>query len=288
MEIITGDLLGFSVSATDGSINDPPAFVDDLFIDGIVQPGDGPGGVLGSAGPTQLRRDPVTGSLTSITGQMQFDSFDVLNLISSGAFKAVILHEMGHIIGIGTLWEQNGLIDGTTLEYLGANAINVWTNDWSCDSSAPPVETDFGPGTRGGHWDEECLQNELMTGFLSSQGVSSPISRLTIATLQDLGYDVNIKAADAYDGGDTTCCSPSDPMSATSLSESKPLLSDAGMDAAVAYGKQMLQMKQRPENLLVEGAIYVGDQQTVVLYQENGNIYDVHVTKTNVTDETTP
>ena len=41
------------------------------------------------------------------------------------------------------------------------------------------------------------LQNELMTGFLNS-GSANPLSVLTIASLQDLGYTVNTAAADAF------------------------------------------------------------------------------------------
>ena len=72
---------------------------------------------------------------------------------------------MGHVIGIGTLWSFNNLVIDD-LDYLGEEAIDVRINDWGCSSSAPPVETDFGPGTRGGHWDEDedCLQDEFMTG----------------------------------------------------------------------------------------------------------------------------
>lgn len=49
----------------------------------------------------------------------------------------------------------------------------------------PPVETEGGSGTAGGHWDEDCLTTELMTGWADS--VMSA-SRLTAATLDDLGY----------------------------------------------------------------------------------------------------
>ena len=62
---------------------------------------------------------------------------------------------MGHVIGIGTLWDNNDLITGD-LVYNGANAKRVW-KDWGCVSNSPPIEKDGGPGTRGGHWDEDCL-----------------------------------------------------------------------------------------------------------------------------------
>ena len=53
---------------------------------------------------------------------------------------------MAHVIGIGTFWEF--LVVDENLDYYGPKATNVWQNDWGCVGT-PPVEKDFGPGTRG-------------------------------------------------------------------------------------------------------------------------------------------
>ena len=47
------------------------------------------------------------------------------------------------------------------------------------------------------------LGNELMTGWINS-GQSNPLSRITIASLADLGYQVNLSAADTYTASTTT------------------------------------------------------------------------------------
>ena len=61
---------------------------------------------------------------------------------------------------------------------------------------AVPVANTGGAGTRDGHWREAVLGNELMTGFL---GVgNNPLSRLTVGALEDMGYQVNYAAADAF------------------------------------------------------------------------------------------
>lgn len=114
---------------------------------------------------------------------------------------------MGHVIGVGTLWDRNNLVDNGLLVYTGANALNVWTNDWGCSLDPPVqvVEDDVEPngvGVVGGHWQEACFGNELMTPSLDSG--PNPISRLTIASIQDLGYVADLDAADSYDGTDTT------------------------------------------------------------------------------------
>ncbi|HEX7428961.1 MAG TPA: hypothetical protein VF328_19020 [Mycobacterium sp.] len=40
------------------------------------------------------------------------------------------------------------------------------------------------------------FRNELMSGFIAQPG--NPLSRLTVASLGDLGYDVDLDAAEPY------------------------------------------------------------------------------------------
>ena len=71
-----------------------------------------------------------------------------------------------HVLGIGTMWGLAGVVSQSvsctgrgrfqrctsTYTYNGNNAIDVWKNDWQCSTPAPPVESDGGGGTAGGHW----------------------------------------------------------------------------------------------------------------------------------------
>ena len=102
---------------------------------------------------------------------------------------------MGHILGIGTLWSSKGLKSGFT--YTGSNALAEY-RVLSGNSSALsiPLETGGGSGTAGVHWSEATFGNELMTGYVGS--APDPLSRMTIASLKDLGYSVNLGAADPY------------------------------------------------------------------------------------------
>jgi len=182
-QIITADISDIT-SPTYG-------FIDDLLIDASVVTIDGVGNILGQAGPDEFRS--VSGLPDH--GIMQFDVADVQSMFSNGLLLDVILHEMGHVLGIGTLWASKGLKSG--FNYVGANAVAEYkTLTGNAGATSVPLETTGGSGTAGSHWSESVFANELMTGFIG--GTFNPLSRLTIASLKDLGYSVDLGAADPY------------------------------------------------------------------------------------------
>jgi hypothetical protein len=61
-----------------------------------------------------------------------------------------------------------------------------------------PVENTGGGGTRDSHWRESVHNAELMTGWIEGGGTPNPLSVITIGSLADLGYAVNMEAADPY------------------------------------------------------------------------------------------
>ena len=82
--------------------------VDDLLIDASAMVIDGQGGILGSAGPDRFR----SGSNLPYHGSMTFDSADLAMLESTNQLFSVVLHEMGHVLGLGTIWATKGLLTG--------------------------------------------------------------------------------------------------------------------------------------------------------------------------------
>ncbi|QDV29344.1 hypothetical protein Spb1_12300 [Planctopirus ephydatiae] len=187
-QLITGDLADVDLGGGD--------IIDDLRIsaEGVVI--DGPGGILGQAGPTAIR----AGSNLPYNGIMRFDSADLASLEASGQLFDVILHEMGHVLGIGTVWDLQGLLQGAGTadpRFTGAQATAEYNARFANVETGVPVENTGGPGTRDSHWRESIYDNELMTGFLNP-GVDNPISRTTTASLADQGYVVNINASDPY------------------------------------------------------------------------------------------
>lgn len=184
--VITGDLPDVTV---DGRR------IDDILIYAKGERKDGTGGTLASAGPRTLRR----GSLLTATGSMSFDTADLPAMERRGTLEDVIVHEMGHCIGVGTLWDNKGLVRGKGTNnptFAGAAAMREYGQMIGRGPTAVPVENTGGVGTRDSHWRERVFGNEMMTGYISSPG--NPISRLTVASLQDLGYTVNIDNAEPY------------------------------------------------------------------------------------------
>lgn len=210
-DVITTDLDDVQLASSAGDCGTgTPAVnqtIDDVLILVRLVTIDGPGGVLGGAGPCFVR-DP--GDPLTVMGVMQFDTEDLDMLEADGILGNVILHEMGHVLGIGTLWNVPGLPvfladpslppdNGTDPHFTGAQAIDAFDNAGGVAYVAGakvPVEDTGGEGTADAHWRESVLDNELMTGFIGTG--QSPLSRITVASLADMGYTVNLAAADAY------------------------------------------------------------------------------------------
>ncbi|EBA12604.1 leishmanolysin-related zinc metalloendopeptidase [Roseobacter sp. CCS2] len=166
-----------------------------LVIEASIEPIDGAAGVLGQAGPTALRED--TG--LPVKGVMQFDDADITRLEAEGSFADVILHEMAHVLGFGTLWSLNGLIaaSGTNdPRFIGAAAAREFAALLPDDGPFVPIANTGGAGTREGHWRELIFGDELLTGFLS--GADRPLSRMSVASFEDLGYEVDYTSADPF------------------------------------------------------------------------------------------
>ena len=159
---------------------------------------DGVGGILGSAGPNTYVNQ--AGYRVANSGTMQFDSEDLANMESNGTLLAVILHEMAHVMGFGTLWSLNSVYSGGSGQFTGANAIAAYITEFNQPSATfVPVELGGSPGTANGHWNEMDggwsdlgiasaqgdMRFEVMTGWVSAPYY---ISNTTVASFVDIGY----------------------------------------------------------------------------------------------------
>ncbi|WP_354637385.1 leishmanolysin-related zinc metalloendopeptidase [Kitasatospora camelliae] len=176
--------------------------IDDLLIEAEGVAIDGVGNVLGQAGPTDFRDvDTVAGALLRAKGVMRFDSDDLDQMEVDGTLVDVITHEMGHVLGIGTVWADFDLLKnpGTSNPtFTGRGASAEFGKLLGAGQAIPvPVANVGGPGSRDSHWRESVFRNELMSPSIAAAG--NPLSRLTAASLGDLGYQVDVDAAEPYD-----------------------------------------------------------------------------------------
>lgn len=180
--------------------------VDDLIIYATVKTIDGIGKVQASSGPCLVRSTTKLPAL----GKMEMDVDDLTQLANSGRLNAVVLHEMLHVLGFGTIWE-----DVTPVRITGVNTADsrfsgplaiqacVDAGGSSICAGGVPVEScvgiaGCGEGTRDSHWREPVFRAELMTGYVESINIAMPLSAMTVQSFADLGYAVTTADADAY------------------------------------------------------------------------------------------
>ncbi|MBD2413121.1 hypothetical protein FACHB389_21115 [Nostoc calcicola FACHB-389] len=176
----------------------PTAIVDGKLIDDVnfkisVTNLDGEGGTAAQTKIDFMR----FGTMLPAQSITQFDAADIAELESSGELFSVVQHELLHGLGFGNLWEAKGLVDyaGTPLaQYNGKEAVKAFNKlGGLTDNIALENE---GNGSAGLHWNESLFQDEVMTGdYNNAKGGNAPISIVTIASLADLGYQVNLNRA---------------------------------------------------------------------------------------------
>ncbi|MEP5729786.1 MAG: DUF4214 domain-containing protein [Sulfitobacter sp.] len=204
-EIIIGDL--------DYGFVEGYGFVDDILIEvavadieltfeGVEQT------ILAISTVLDQRSDALSGA-----GALPTHSRIVLNSEEIGELlnlAELAQNTIGRALGFGSLWEEFGLvrdIDGVAT-YTGSNALREIA-ELSDDLNGQNVLEDGDDGALAAeYWSEANLDNELMTSRVELRTLSSgagqpgvsdnPISELTVAAMQDLGYEVDYGVADPF------------------------------------------------------------------------------------------
>ena len=219
--VIVGDIpdydLGSEVIPSNACIDGMPSVggvIDDVIVYAAIRPNDGEGKTLAKAGPCFVRN----GSGLPIIGVMEFDEADLDRLELDGDMREVVLHEMGHVLGLGTIWSRRDLLQDPSTSgsgeectvfdpdadthFIGALAIQAFDEAGGTGyggSKVPVANGELGAtcSSADGHWRESVMRTELMTPFLNSQSVN-PLSAITIQSLADLGYAMDETQAEPY------------------------------------------------------------------------------------------
>ena len=134
---------------------------------------------VGWGGPSLLRE-----TYLPVLGCMAFDLVRA-NLEITG------LHEIGHVLGFGSVWNGLGLLQNpnTDTHFNGPRAIAAFNDAGGRNYAGAkvPVETDRV------HWRNSVLWGELMVS-----GGGGTLSAITVQSLADLGYGVDVTQADAF------------------------------------------------------------------------------------------
>ncbi len=215
-----------------------------LEIDAFSQAASGGGVDLGFAGPTNLAFSGIVADagtsndrfILMTSGIASFNTHPDAGPLS----PLTVRHEIGHILGIGTLWEDNevyndGIADnsnrtlagGTPGQYVGAAALAAYQTEYDPGAAFIPVERDGGEGTADGHWNEVLDHfssiDENAPGFDSDpgDGMAAPTvlfgdnagesldDELMTGVLSGSAYLSNTSIMSLYDIGFTVVPEPS-------------------------------------------------------------------------------
>ncbi|MEO1132870.1 MAG: leishmanolysin-related zinc metalloendopeptidase [Cyanobacteria bacterium J06639_1] len=192
---LPGETLTFSGCASGPPVNN--IAIDDVFIDVFALEIDGRDEIKAQAGPCAFRN----GSDLPAYGFVRFDAADLEDITQNGRLAQIALHEMAHVFGYGTIWQDLGLL---TSQLENGVQVPVFVGPLATQeyqklggTGFVPVENEAPEDANLAHWRQSVFGNELMT--FEGQAGFVPLSRITIAQFADLGYEVNLDAADPYE-----------------------------------------------------------------------------------------
>jgi hypothetical protein len=130
----------------------------------------------------------------------------------------LLAHETGHVLGVGTLWDDNQLYVSNTFHYTGQHGLAAYKGEFDPAAMWVPVENAGNPGTPNSHWDQLMRSSpqegnpadpwsldprvgvvdsmgrdrafELMTGAIDPDWLEPFVSRFGVESMRDLGYTV--------------------------------------------------------------------------------------------------
>lgn len=201
-QVIVGDAGSTALNAKAGECQPWMPAVNETVNDLVVYVRsariDGPNSIVAQASPCYVSSE----TKLPVVGFLEVDSEDLEALVNRTVLDDVVLHEMGHVLGLGTLWNYKRSLlvgAGSSDPYFtgnGARSAFLAAGGNLYGGNPVPVENTGNQGTRDTHWRGSLFGHELMQGVAQAGGM--PLSSITISSLADLGYTVSLAAADPF------------------------------------------------------------------------------------------
>lgn len=185
--------------------------VDDIRVFVSIHAIDGPGHTMAQSGPCWVRPYPLEGAegiwLQPTLGAVYLDEADVAAMAAGGMLESFVTHELAHALGfVPEVWRRHDRLrnpsvpnsPGADTHFDGRLAIAAFdaAGGTGYMRAKVPVENGGTEGFSDSHWRESVFGDELMSAVLT--GDAQPLSLVTIESLYDIGYEVNLGAADAF------------------------------------------------------------------------------------------
>lgn len=136
------------------------------------------------AGPCSVTQDYEQVRVGKV--MLEADDFDNQEL-----FPSLFMHLTLHALGFGPRWPIWGLSTSDSAHYLGEQGNDGFVEVGGDASQSIPL------AAKKDHWDEVIFHDELMSPQLNN-GEFNPLSVMTIKSLKDMGFHVNLGTADIY------------------------------------------------------------------------------------------
>ena len=151
--------------------------------------------VAAQGGPCVMRSNGLP-----LVGTIQINLFYYAT-ISDEKLDDLLMHEVGHVLGIGSVWgrgELRGFVVGdsnaTDPIFVGPRTLTAFTllgGSARFTGRPVPLELKF-----LGHWRASAFAGELMAPSLTT--TRQPTSAITVAALRDIGWNVEPEAYEEY------------------------------------------------------------------------------------------
>ncbi len=151
--------------------------------------------VAALGGPCAIRSNGLP-----LLGTVEINAY-YLSTYSDRKLDDLILHEVAHVLGIGSIWGYGtlaGLVNGDSASFdpifVGPNALSAFGKlGGSARFTGRPIPLELGVL---GHWRIPAFAGEVMSPYLTFD--PQPLSSVTVAALKDMGWNVELEAYEEY------------------------------------------------------------------------------------------